>query len=605
MPPTDIYSYVKEEEGKFQTQEIRVGENWYWNFMKHVQMIFHLKNGIFYTGENNWLRAFKNIMNPLIKLSNWTEDIEVKDIILYVENAKGRVLSFLLKKYHDEVYTKEHDVDAVLDDITDSDNTYGGALVQTTDDMPEVIEPITIAFCDQVDILSGVIAFKYQFSPSKLKENKKLGWGNEKNGATISIDDLIVLANNQTETVGQGDSKNERSSKVIDVYIVKGDMPEHYLEDNNNMEDYVKQIQVIAFYQNKEGKKEGVCLYRKKDEEESLFFHSTDEIYGRALGRGDGEALLHPQIWENFLTIHKMNMLEAGSKVPLYTDDENYKDRQRIQGMENLEITTVADNKRIYQVPTLAPANIQLFEASINEWYQHAQLTASAFDPVLGKEATSGTTFRGQERVVQQGKGLHEMRKGKRAKFIELLYRKIIIPKIKKEILKGQEFLATLTSEEMAWISDQLAENYVIKKQLEEALDFQELTDKEILRQQFFKEYAKKGNKLLLKILKDEFRDIEIKIGINVAGKQKDLFGLSDKILSTFQYIMANPQGFVQAMQIPGLSKSFNDILEYGGISQVDFAQIMNMPQPQAPQAPQEAQPQLSPLQLNAPVTNG
>ena len=83
MPPS-IFEYIKSEEARFDTEEIRVGSNWSWNFRKHVELIFHLKNGMFYTGENNWLRAFKNIMEPILNLADWMEDIEVKDSVFYI-----------------------------------------------------------------------------------------------------------------------------------------------------------------------------------------------------------------------------------------------------------------------------------------------------------------------------------------------------------------------------------------------------------------------------------------------------------------------------------------------------------------------------------------
>jgi hypothetical protein len=67
-------------------------------------------------------------------------------------------------------------------------------------------------------------------------------------------------------------------------------------------------------------------------------------------------------------------------------------------------------------------------------------------------------------------------------------------------------------------------------------------------------------------------------MGINVAGKQKDLAILSDKLLSVFQFVLANPAGFQQAMQIPALAKSFSDILEFSGLSQVDFSSLMTPP---------------------------
>lgn len=594
-----IYQYITSEENNFEVDEIRIGDNWNWNFRNHVQLIFHLKNGVFYTGSNNWLRAFKNIMEPILNLSYWAEDIELKDVVFYIENATGRVLSFLVKKYHDEVFVKENNLDTLFDEITESDVDYGGVLVQkTTSPKPEVFELNSIAFCDQTDILGGTTGFKHSFSPDKLRTMSTFGWGEEKNGANISIEDLIVLASAEKVSNTVSKDKNRTTSKNIDVYIVRGNMPEAYLKDNHNMEDWYNQVQIVAFYTDKDSKRNGVTLYRKKEAEGRIKFHTSKKVYGRALGRGVGESLLHPQIWTNFLTIHKMGMLESASKVTLVTDDENFKDKNKVQNMENLELATVEKGGTIRQIPTAAPVNVQLYENSINEWFEQAQFTGAAFDPILGKEAASGTTFRGQERSVAQGKGLHDRRRGQRAKFIEEIYRDWIIPDMVKSITGGKKFLATLTSEEMQWVSDQLADNYANRQRVEAVLNGGLPQDKEFLRQQFLTSFQKKGNKQLIEILKDEFSDIEVKMGINIAGKQKDLVGLSDKVLSIFQFVFANPQGFQQAMQIPGMSKAFQDILEFSGINQVDFSALANLPAPKSPTAPTEG---ATPLAINSP----
>jgi hypothetical protein len=609
----DIYSYVKGEENDFEADEVRLGDNWSWNFRDHVQLIFHLKHSIFYTGENNWLRAFKQVMRPLLRLSYWTEDIEVKDVVFFIEQAKGRALSFLIKKYHDEVFVREHDIDTMIDEITESDIDYGGVVVQKTNSgRPEVLPLNAIAFCDQTDILGGPIAFKHHFSPEGLRKMGAVGWGDEANGATISLEELITQADFQKEPLGMNDTKrNEVPGKVIEVYIVRGNLPSHFLNDNDDMDDTFNQVQIIAFYTDKRKNKKGVTLFRKKEEEGNLKFHASEKVHGRALGYGDGESFLHPQIWTNFLTIHKTNLLEAASKVPLVTDDDSYQNRNKIQDMENLEITTIEDGKSIQLVPTAAPANIGLMEGAINEWFEQSQLLGAAFDPILGKEATSGTTFRGQERTVAQGRGWHDRRRGQRAKFIEEIYRDWIIPDIVKEIVKGKKFLANLTVEELSWIQDRLATNFANRKMVERTLEsvanskkpLPSQEEKDQVIQTFKEQFARTGDKHLVEVLKGEFKGIEVKMGINIANKQKDLVNLSDKLLSIFQFVFANPQGFQQAMQIPALAKSFTDILEFSGLNQTDFLSL-TQPPTQAPETLQQPQQQLpqqaQPLALNS-----
>jgi hypothetical protein len=601
MTSPDIYNFIKGEENNYETQEIQVGDNWSWNMRDHIQMIFHLKNGMFYSGDNNYSRAFKNIMESTLNLAYWTEDLEVKDVTFFIENDQGRVLSFFVKKYHDEVYSHQHDLDKMFDEITESDLDYGGALVQrSSGKRPEVLKLKNVAFCDQTDLLGGPIGFKFHFSPDKLRSMAKSGWGEESNGATISLEELAMLASNTKDGGGRNDAhENKVPGKTVEVYIVRGNLPEAYLMDNDNMEDHYNQIHVVAFYTDEKKKKQGVTLYRKKEDEGNLKFFTSEEVEDRALGRGVGERLLHPQVWTNFLTIHKMRMLEAGAKTPLYTDDESFTQKNKVQDMENLEVMTIAEGRSVGLIPTVSPANVQLYDKSVNEWYEQAQLEGSAFDPLMGKEGPSGTTFRGQERVVQQGKGAHDRRRGQRAKFIEEIYRDWIIPDIKREILKGAKFMATLSSDELTWVADQLVTNRVNRRIAKAMIDGKMVTEEE---KQAFEQIerdtmVKKGNKYLLEILKDEFKDIELKMGINVAGKQKDLVGLNDKVLSIFQFAFTNPEAFQQSMQIPYLANAFQDILEYSGLNQSDFLSLSS-PAKQAPQQAQAPQQQQTPSLL-------
>jgi hypothetical protein len=604
MTPPTIYAYIKQEEASFQTDEIQLGSNWFWNMRKHVELIFHLKNGIFYTGENNWLRAFKNIMEPMLNLAYWTEDLEVKDVVFYIKN--NRVLSFFLKKYHEEVYAKENDLDMMFDEITESDLDYGGVVVQKAKGRPEVLALNSVAFCDQTDILSNPRAFKHHFSPDALRKMSKKGWGDKANGATITLDELATLANSEKEPAGTlGGKANRVTGKSVEVYITSGPLPEHYLLDNDNMEDWYDQVQIIAFYTDKNKKREGVTLYRKKDDGENLRFHTSKKVHGRALGRGVGESILPDQVWTNFLEIHKMDMLAAAAKVPLVTDDPTYTQKNKVQEMETLEVTIIEEGKTIKQIPTAATANIQLYEAAINEWYLHAQLVGSAQDPLLGKEESAGSTFRGQERLVSQGRGIHDRRRGQRAKFIEQLYRDWIVPDMVKGILSGTEFIATLTADEMTWVVDQLATDYANRRVVETTIEALEqgkpvplAEDHDALFNTFKELFAKAGNQHLLEILEGEFKDVDIRIGINIAGKQKDLVGLSDKVLSIIQFAMSNYPAFQQAMQNPGLAKAFNDVLEFGGMSQVDFAGLTT----QVPPQPMLAGPQPGPGQPQAPA---
>lgn len=601
MFPQDIFQYIIAEESRFETDKIKIGTNWNFNMKEFVQMVFHLKHGVFFNGENDWMRSFKNVMDIVLGNAKVAEDIEAKDVVFFSESRNGRVVSFFFKKYHDEVYVKKYDLDELFDEITESDVDYGGVIVDTTSNSRPTVQPLTkVAFCDQTDIMGGPIAIKLYLSPSKLKAMEKKGWFNVKNGADGSAEELVILASQDKSPEGgkMGDQKNLVTGKAIELYIVRGDLPETYLKDNGDNEKLVPQLQIVASYTDKKNKKKGFTVYKKESSEDTLEYFTSEKVEGRGLGFGWGERMLHPQIWTNFFEIHKTQMLQAGAKTPIITDDETFTNRNKIQDMENLEVAVVKEGRSMKLLETIASGNVQLFQNAVNGWFEFAQYAGSAFDPMMGKEATSGTTFRGQNQVVQQGKGPHDRRRGKRAKFIEHLYRVRILPDIKKEILAGKKFLATLSGDEMDWVSEQLAVNAWNEEYFNRVMadgQFQE-GEMEAFIQQKKDEFRKKGSQHLLEVLKGEFADVEMSIGINVAGKQKDLAAMSDKILSIIQFAMANPQGFEQVMKMPSMADNMDTILEYSGVNPSSFygltKKMKELPQPQAQPSPMQPNPQ-------------
>jgi hypothetical protein len=195
----------------------------------------------------------------------------------------------------------------------------------------------------------------------------------------------------------------------------------------------------------------------------------------------------------------------------------------------------------------------------------------SAQEAIMGEEPPAGTPFKSVEFQARESHSLHEYRKGKYAKNIEEIYRDWIIPDIAKKIANGKEFLANLSFDELQKVAEDISENIANKTRNEQVLNGELPEDKEILKQRIREGYLKKGNTQFIKILKGELKDLPLRISINVSGKQALLAQMTDKIVNIFRFIISNPQGFQQVMQIPGMSKAFNQILEFSGLSPVDF----------------------------------
>lgn len=566
--PESIFSYITLEETSYQTRKIQLGENWDFNMQEHLSVSFHMKYGKYLHSSNDLLtkQPKQNIIMPILEFRYAAEDRDVKDILFETEEPEKQHLSFLIKKYWDDVFTVENNLDDFIDDAIEEKVDYGGCLVKkSVGAVPELIPLQSIAFCDQTDILGGPIGFKFNFSPEALKRKAKLGWGDEKNGANITIDELVTLASQEKDSADNTNvgNQNKVTGKTIEVYVVRGTLPQAYLK-GHDMDNLVNQVQVVGFYYDKKNVKQGVTIFKSEEKEEVLKFHSPKKVFGRALGWGGVEALFDPQIWSDFAEIHKNNLLKAGSKITFFTDDANFVNRNKVRDMENLEVTTIDPESRygIRQIPTASP-NIQLFDRRVQELEDHAQKLAGVSDPLLGKQPPAGTPFRLQQQVVHEGKKPHERTAGKFDKFLEEILRDWVVPHMVREIVGGTEFISELSSEEMEYVMKRVPRNRAVKRQIEDVLNGKNPQPLEVLEEEERERLMTSGAKQVLKILKDEFKNVKLKVKIRVSSKQKDMASFVDKLGNVLQWY----SGITPEMRNdPTIQHIMNQIVEASGL---------------------------------------
>jgi len=572
---TNIYDYITMMENEYE-QPISL-DGWEWSMKEHIHTSFFYKHGRLLTG-NADDKPVKNITKPLLNLQYRAEDIDVKDIELYVDNPTAYHLSFLVKKYHDDVFVVENDLDTFIDKTNESKVDYGLGLVKEMKGVkPEVVDLQSIAFCDQTDILKGPIGIKHFLNPAELKDMESKGWGNKENGANITIDELIKLSEDMKEDTDNNGVENNTPGAYIELYEVHGVLPEVFLDDGDT-EGYIGQMQIVGFYKSKvDNERHGVTLFRKEEKVSPFKKITRDEIFSRSCGFGGAEEIIEPQVWTNYSVMRQKDMLDSASKTVLKAIGTDFKAQypNGLKDVDNLQIMEMNEGEDIGQIDT-TPKSMALFDNFEDKMMNQAQLVASAQDPLLGTPAPSGTPFRAQERQVIEGKGIHEYRRGQFAKFLEEVYRDWIIPHIVSEITRGTQFLSELSTEEMQYVADRVVDNKANEFIKEAILSGEVITDEqvEIFRTQAREDFVKGGNKRFIEILKDEFKGQSVRVKINIAGKQKDLDLMSDKITNIWRQILANPQGFRQVMQMPGMAKSFNDLLEISGMSPVSFAGI-------------------------------
>lgn len=588
----NIYSYIVQEEAAY-IIPIPVGvEGYEWGMWEHINTSVLYKSSKFREGADDNTRPFKNIIRPILNLSYRAEGFDVKDILLFVNSAGKYFLSFLVRKFYD-TWARDNNMDTFIDDIVETYTDFGGVLIQKTKEpIPRVIKMESIAFCDQSNILSAPIGIKHYMSPKELRDMEKFGWGDKKFGATLSIEELIIISKPEKTTGKYNSRKVKTPGKFLEVYEVHGDLPESYLKDDGATMKYVPQLQFVTSYIDDKGEKQWNTIFKIIEREFKFKFLKRGNDFGRALGFGGIEELFQPQMWTNYDEITKKEMLDAASKIIHVTDDPSFPTQNRISDLDNGEILTVAEGRNIKLLDT-RPVNFDLFERNTQDWQINARQMGGASETALGTHPPSGTPFKLEQLVARQTVGedsLHGYRQGKIASFVDEVHRDWIIPHIAKELSKDQEFLSELDLDELQLVASSLVKNKIEDFKKEKVLKGELFDDAEldIIREKVREDFMSGGKERFLKTYKEELKGIPLVIKTNIAGKQKDMLARVDKLNAVFSQVFSSydPQTKqFTVLQDPKMAKLFNEILQNSDLSPIDFGvapppQPTPMPQP-------------------------
>lgn len=575
----DVFSYIKTEETNYKTQKVTLGDNWQWNMYDHVNRSFLMKHSKFATGNNDLgKRPFKNIIRPILGVAYRSEGFDIKDIEPYVTDADNYHKSFLVRKFHPR-WALDNDMDTFIDEVVESYVDYGLALVKNVNnERPELVPLQRLAFVDQRDVLSGAKCERHPYSVDQLLAQKKY-WN------PTNIDRAITMSKSEKPN-STGTANEHATTKSIDVYELHGFFPETWLPENKDGDpmNYTRQMHIITYYKDKMTDKDvGIPLFQIAEPKEIYKALVRDGMYNRACGFGGVEELFEPQVWTNYSIIQIKEMLDVASLMLLQTSDPAFSSRNKITDKKKGEIVVTAENQALTQV-NIVPVNMQQFRNALTDWETSARTTGSAQDANLGIDPASGTPLGTTQNVIAQGEGIHKFRQGKVSTFFAEIYRDWVLKFLVAEMNKGKEFMETLSLDELRDIGEKMVDNWVNAQVKAKIMKGGMLSQQQVdtFRQIELQKWMKGGVMRFHKVMKDELKGIPVDVMVNIAGKQANLASDVTKLSNIFREIIVNPQGFMQAMQMPAIAKTFNRILEFSGIDQVNFGDMPKQ-QPSAP----------------------
>lgn len=581
----DVFAYITAEKNSWKTSRIPLTNSKDWNMAEHIERCTNVANGWFHKGNNDGLRPYDDIVTPVINVAFRSEGFNVTDIIPFVNEASEYYKSFLVKKYHPQ-WARKNELDTFIDEVVETSIIYDLVLVKNVNDTrPEVVDLKSLAFCNQIDVLDGPICIQHDFSPAGLTEMAGK-WDKDK------IEQAILMANEERKINLANDRTAKLPAKNIEVFELRGSLPEYWLKEDGEMYKYVPQMHIVCFYTNKDGEKCGITLYKGADKplRDNFKALKIDQVRskGRACGKSIVETLFEPQVWNNYAGIKIKELLDSAINV-LVTDSDEIGNKK----LSDLKNNTVIKQEKGSQTSRLDGTLQNLPEFSNYQLKQanDARVLGSASEAALGKNPNAGTPFALQSLIVQEGQGIHEYRQGKISTFFaDVLYRDWILQYLVDDMNKGKDFSEELTLDELQQISETVVTNEVNREIMDLILDDKDVTPEivEALTQLKKEAFMKGGNRRFMKVLEGELKDLPMDVYVNIKAKQRNMAENADRITNVIRQIIANP-GAIQ--QIPGVGKAFNELLEESGMSPIDFSQI-TAPVEQPAQATQPAAPQ-------------
>lgn len=390
--------------------------------------------------------------------------------------------------------------------------------------------------------------------------------------------------------------QQDRKINYIKLYEVHLDGPLSYVTGKEEDKDrYEQQMHVISFVESKQkGRYDDFTLVSGREERDpymlTSLLPSTD---GSISLNGSVKNLFEAQWMMNHTVKSIKDQLDIASKLIFQTSDTNFVNRNILSGVETGDILIHKVNEPLTSVNN-ASHDITIQQSFMEMWKGLSSEINGVSESMLGNTAPSVTAWRQVEALLQESHSLFELMTENKALCIERMLREFVIPFLKKQMDTTEEISATLEDHNISKLDAMYVPAEAMRRfnerAVKETIVALEADDDELLpspyqgdveEQEVKKELAPLGNQRFFKpsdiptkSWKDELKDLEWELEINISGEAKDkqtvLTTLSTALQAVVNPAYANNQ---QAQLIVGKILS-----NTGAVSPIEIA---SMPAPE------------------------
>jgi hypothetical protein len=587
-----VLDLIRKQEQDYNTGTTKISEHVEFSVKDNVDKIDAYLNSKHISGEKDSLgreKPFFNIVTAAVNVWYRATDIDRANIRIKSTKSSSHTAA-MLANIKSKEWMRKAQFGVFLNEWGRTLSRYGSAVckfVEQDGKLVATVVPWNRLIIDAIDFENNPVIEKHFYTPAQLRKNKLFD--------QEQVEALILQAQASREL--SGGEKVDTKADYLEIYELHGELPLSYITQKESDEDtYTQQVHICSFETDENGDYLDYTLYAGREKNPYMITHLIKED-GRAMAIGAVEHLFEAQWMVNHNEKAIKDQLDLASKLIFQSSDPAYQGKNT-GNLDTGSILTHEPNQPLTRLETTPDITASL--NSKQNWVNNANEQVSTPDAMKGNTMPSGTAARQVEALQQEGHSLFELMTENKGLAIEDMWRRFVIPHVKKDLDTQEEIVAVLDDAGVQQIDAiylpneaKRRENERIKKQMfdlaksdiTEDVEFPQPADIEGATAQVTEELKTLGNQRYFSpdgvTWKEVFKNFEWDVEVEVTNEQNDKLST----LTTLTTVLKELAGMGDAENARIV---LNKILEETGVfSPMELRTAQATPMPvEAPQPP-------------------